>query len=122
MFGCVWPGRGGVWLWLRGCGGRDGRFWTRLIGRGVFPSKMSGRGLVYGGARVGVDWVGEAAVVSGVAWPAHDPDERHRKGPLTRAVRYVAALARRGFLAAEPGTRRSILRTGRREDAVDGCR
>ena len=35
---------------------------------------MSGRGLVYGGARVGVDWpgrwVGEAAVVSGVAWSA----------------------------------------------------
>ena len=40
-------------------------FWTRLIGRGGFPSKMSGRGLVYGGARVGVDWPGRWVGVFG---------------------------------------------------------
>jgi len=39
---------------VMGAGGFGGWFWTRLVRRGGFPSKMSGRGLVYGGARVGV--------------------------------------------------------------------
>lgn len=54
--------------------------------------------------------------------PPHDPGERHQKGPLTRALRYVAALARRGSLAPEPGTRRRILRSSRTERVVDGSR
>ena len=81
---------------------------------GWVPSKRSGGGLVYGGARVGVDWpgrwVGEAAVVSGVAWSARAgvlglSFSGFRVLPVCSRLWMTAAMSAASVWAARPNAR-----------------